>query len=168
MGAGSDAADPIMSSDSALDRRRVLALLLEGAAGLASLRPSFARADDHDDDDDDDSGSGGGDDDSGGDDDEDGGDNGGGGSSGGGSGSGDDDDGNSGSGGGDQGGRPPSRGRSGEGDDRLWLRDVTVLYPDGWVERVAGGVYELIDPDSRPVVRRPATPADVARMLALR
>jgi hypothetical protein len=47
-------------------------------------------------------------------------------------------------------------------------RDITVHYPDGWVERIRGGLYELIDPARRLVVRRAATAEDRARLLALR
>jgi hypothetical protein len=43
-----------------------------------------------------------------------------------------------------------------------------VRYADGWVERIVGGRYELIDHQSRLVVRRDATSDDFARMIALR
>lgn len=45
---------------------------------------------------------------------------------------------------------------------------MTVLYPDGWTERIVAGRYELMDDHSRLVVARPATAEDLARMLALR
>ena len=48
------------------------------------------------------------------------------------------------------------------------LRDVTVRYSDGWVERIVSGRYELIDHQSRLVVRRTATADDFTRMIALR
>lgn len=168
-----------------LDRRRVLALLLGGAFGAALLRPSNAWAGDHDeveeeDDDDhedgDNSGPGGGDG-GGGNSGPGGGDGGndGGGNSGPGDGGDDgDDDSDPGGGGDGRGGgdrdddRDRGRGGSGRGNGSGGMRDITVLYPDGWVERIVAGVYELIDPDSREVIRRPATGADVARMLALR
>lgn len=166
-----------------LDRRRVLALLLGGAFGAALLRPSNAWAGDHDEveeeDDDhedgDNSGPGGGDG-GGGNSGPGGGDGGndGGGNSGPGDGGDDgDDDSDPGGGGDDRGGgdrddRDRGRGGSGRGNGSGGMRDITVLYPDGWVERIVAGVYELIDPDSREVIRRPATGADVARMLALR
>lgn len=166
-----------------LDRRRVLALLLGGAFGAALLRPSNAWAGDHDEveeeDDDhedgDNSGPGGGDG-GGGNSGPGGGDGGndGGGNSGPGDGGDDGDDdsdpggGGDGRGGGDRDDRDRGRGGSGRGNGSGGMRDITVLYPDGWVERIVAGVYELIDPDSREVIRRPATGADVARMLALR
>ena len=61
-----------------------------------------------------------------------------------------------------------SRGRVSVRDDRRDLRDITVRYPDGWMERIVGGRYELIDHQSRLVVRRAATAGDFARMIALR
>lgn len=48
------------------------------------------------------------------------------------------------------------------------LPDIMVLYPDGWAERIVSGRYELIDPQSRPVIGRAATEEDFARMMALR
>lgn len=62
----------------------------------------------------------------------------------------------------------------GQGDDRDTLQprrspaDIAVYYPDGWVERIYQGHYELMDDMSRLVVRRPATGEDFARMEALR
>lgn len=163
-------------------RRRTLGLLLSGLA-LAALplggeRPwkvpmAWAGDDDHDEDDDDNSGPGSGDDRDGDDDNS-------------GPGSRDDrddddrdegpddwdrddddrggdeqdgderdrDDSRDGPGRGREGGRPP--------------RDITVLYPDGWTERIVGGRYELLDHQSRLVVRRAATAEDFGRMIALR
>jgi hypothetical protein len=48
------------------------------------------------------------------------------------------------------------------------LRDVTVRYSDGWIERIVSGRYELIDHQSRLVVRRTATADDFNRMISLR
>lgn len=154
-----------MSPDDPVDRRRALALLL-GGLGLAAvpLAPTRAWADDdddhsgpggggdHDDDDDDDhSGPGGGGDDR----DED--------HSGPGrGGSGGD---RSGPGGGDDSGGRSSYGSRGEGQGP---RDIAVYYPDGWIERIVAGRYELIDHQRRLVVARPATAEDFARMIALR
>jgi hypothetical protein len=45
---------------------------------------------------------------------------------------------------------------------------ITVLYPDGWTERIVSGRYELVDPQSRLVANRAATGDDFARMIALR
>ena len=45
---------------------------------------------------------------------------------------------------------------------------MTVQDPDGWIERIVRGRYELIDQQSRVVVRRRATAGDLARMDALR
>lgn len=47
------------------------------------------------------------------------------------------------------------------------IRNITVTYPDGWVERIINGQYELIDNLNRQVIRRPATAEDFARMIAL-
>ncbi len=48
------------------------------------------------------------------------------------------------------------------------LRDITVTYPDGWVERIVNGHYELFDDQNRRVIRRAATQEDFDRMFALR
>ena len=158
-----------MSPDDPLGRRRALALLLAGL-GLAAvlLAPTRARADDdedhsgpggggddHDDDDDDDddhSGPGGGGDD---DRDED--------HSGSGR-NGDDDRSGPGSGW-DDGDNGSSHGSPGDGQRP---RDIAVYYPDGWIERIVAGRYELIDHQRRLVVARTATSEDFARMIALR
>ncbi|TNC49805.1 hypothetical protein FHG66_09830 [Rubellimicrobium rubrum] len=63
-------------------------------------------------------------------------------------------------------GSPTSEGGSRDNGQRL--RDVTVRYSDGWVERIVSGRYELIDHQSRLVVRRTATADDFTRMIALR
>lgn len=68
----------------------------------------------------------------------------------------------------DEGRHGDDDGDEGDGDGAPGLRDITVLYPDGWVERIRGGLYELIDPRGRRVVARSATVADFARMIALR
>ena len=47
-------------------------------------------------------------------------------------------------------------------------RNIAVYYPDGWVEQIAEGRYELFDDMSRLVVRRRATGEDFSRMAALR
>lgn len=54
--------------------------------------------------------------------------------------------------------RQPSSGR---------IRNITVTYPDGWIERIVNGQYELIDDLNRRVILRPATQEDFARMMAL-
>jgi hypothetical protein len=167
-----------MSPHDPIDRRRTLALLA-GVLGLLAVPvvPTRARADDvdhsgsggggddHDDDDDDDdddhSGPGGG-----GDDDRDDDHNG----SGRGGDDGNDDSDRSGSGSGRDDDRSDSDGGSsdGSGDARQRLRDIAVYYPDGWIERIVAGRYELIDHQSRLVVARTATSEDFARMIALR
>ncbi|TNC62079.1 hypothetical protein [Rubellimicrobium roseum] len=53
-------------------------------------------------------------------------------------------------------------------EDASVLQDITVIYPDGWTERIADGSYELLDPLSRSVVRRSATSEDFNRMMSLR
>lgn len=47
------------------------------------------------------------------------------------------------------------------------IRNITVTYPDGWIERIVNGQYELIDNLNRRVILRPATQEDFARMMAL-
>lgn len=47
------------------------------------------------------------------------------------------------------------------------IRNITVTYPDGWIERIVNGQYELIDNLNRRVILRPATQDDFARMMAL-
>jgi hypothetical protein len=47
-------------------------------------------------------------------------------------------------------------------------RDIAVYYPDGWIERIVSGRYELMDDQSRLVIRRTATREDFSRMEALR
>ena len=44
---------------------------------------------------------------------------------------------------------------------------ITVYYPDGWIERIVGGNYELIDQQRRLVVRRAGTRDDLDRMSEL-
>ena len=44
---------------------------------------------------------------------------------------------------------------------------IEVHYPNGWKEELAGGRYELKDPNNNTVVERPATAADVRRLRAL-
>lgn len=46
--------------------------------------------------------------------------------------------------------------------------DISVRYSDGWNERIVGGTYELVDPQSRLVVRRSASIEDFDRMRAVR
>lgn len=161
-----------MSPPSHRTRRRVLTLLCGGIVLSASpfglgreggpfLAPSAAWAGDDEDEDDGGRGRGRGRG-RGGDDDEDDRDND---SSGPGSGRDNDDD-RSGSDGGDD--SDPSGSPSHSGGGASSLRDITVLYPDGWTERIASGRYELIDPDRRLVVARAATGEDFARMIALR
>lgn len=74
---------------------------------------------------------------------------------------GDDDDDDDGGGGGGNGGA------STDGADRR-IDDIIVRYSDGWVERIIGGRYELIDNLERRVILRAATWEDYARMAALR
>ena len=45
---------------------------------------------------------------------------------------------------------------------------IEVSYPNGWREELAGGRYELKDPNNNTVVERPATGADVSRLGRLR
>jgi hypothetical protein len=47
------------------------------------------------------------------------------------------------------------------------LRNVTVRYPDGWVELILNDQYQLIDNLNRQVVSRRATVEDFNRMVAL-
>jgi hypothetical protein len=47
------------------------------------------------------------------------------------------------------------------------IRDITVQYQDGWIERIVDGQYELIDNLNRRVILRPATIEDFNRMMAL-
>lgn len=47
------------------------------------------------------------------------------------------------------------------------IRNITVQYPDGWIERILNGQYELIDDLNRRVILRPATVEDFNRMMAL-
>ena len=47
---------------------------------------------------------------------------------------------------------------------RMSTCEITVYYPDGWIERIVGGNYELIDQQKRRVVRRAATRDDLDRM----
>jgi len=59
--------------------------------------------------------------------------------------------------------------RSGQriGNDRP-IADITLLYSDGWVERIVNGRYELIDQLNRQVIARTATQQDFLRMAARR
>lgn len=43
---------------------------------------------------------------------------------------------------------------------------IEIEYADGWTEEVEGVVYELTDPSGETVEERPATEADVERMLS--
>ena len=72
------------------------------------------------------------------------------------------------SGPGDRGDSDTSTVTSSSGGRAPSLRDITVLYPDGWTERIVSGRYELIDPQGRLVANRAATGDDFARMIALR
>ncbi len=47
------------------------------------------------------------------------------------------------------------------------IRNITVQYQDGWIERIIDGQYELIDNLNRRVILRPATIEDFNRMMAL-
>ncbi len=47
------------------------------------------------------------------------------------------------------------------------IRNITVQYQDGWIERIVNGQYELIDNLNRRVILRPATIEDFNRMMAL-
>jgi hypothetical protein len=138
------------------------------------------REDDRDDrDDDDNSGPGGGDDnddDSGGDDDDNSG-----------PGNGGDDNDNDDDGGGDDNSGPGNGGNDDDNDDdggtryddddddddndrpstNRRIRNITVQYQDGWIERIVDGQYELIDNLNRRVILRPATVEDFERMMAL-
>jgi hypothetical protein len=76
--------------------------------------------------------------------------------------SGEDDD-RSGPSGRDNGSNAARPGRSGGAP-----RDIAVYYPDGWIERIVSGRYELMDDQSRLVIRRTATREDFSRMEALR
>ena len=86
---------------------------------------------------------------------------------------GDGDDGDDNSGHGDDG---PGDDNGGDGGDRSGQRigndrpiaDITLLYSDGWVERIVNGRYKLIDQLNRQVIARTATPQDFLRMAALR
>lgn len=53
------------------------------------------------------------------------------------------------------------------GSGRNQLRNVTVRYPDGWVELILNDQYQLIDNLNRQVILRPATVEDFNRMVAL-
>jgi hypothetical protein len=55
----------------------------------------------------------------------------------------------------------------GNGNNFGRMRNITVTYPDGWVERIINGEYELFDNLNRRVVRRDATQEDFDRMMAL-
>ena len=44
---------------------------------------------------------------------------------------------------------------------------IEVTYDTGWREELAGGRYELKDPNNNTVVQRKATPADVRRLQSL-
>jgi hypothetical protein len=136
--------------------------------------------DDDDDDDDDNSGSGGGGSGGGGDDnddgsDDDGSDDGQGGS---GNGNGGSDDGNSGSGGksgsgsaGSSGGKSQNQATQRNDGNRALVfgEDIIRLdYTNGTAERILKGRYERLDRNGRVVERRRATPADQARLRALR
>ena len=59
--------------------------------------------------------------------------------------------------------------RSGQriGNDRP-IADITLLYSDGWVERIVNGRYKLIDQLNRQVIARTATPQDFLGMAARR
>jgi hypothetical protein len=47
------------------------------------------------------------------------------------------------------------------------IRNITVTYPDGWIESIVDGQCELIDDLNRRVILRPAKAKDFARMMAL-
>ena len=53
------------------------------------------------------------------------------------------------------------------GNGRNALRNVTVRYPDGWVELILNDQYQLIDNLNRQVIARRATIEDFNRMVAL-
>jgi hypothetical protein len=110
-------------------------------------------------------GGGGGTDDNGGSGGDDGGGDDGGGDHGGGSAGSGSGDGGSGGGGGLETGGTQITPASGNG--RNQLRNVTVRYPDGWVELILNDQYQLIDNLNRQVVSRRATVEDFNRMVAL-
>ena len=76
-------------------------------------------------------------------------------------------------GGGDTGGAESGHQGSGtpvapvSGNGRNQLRNVTVRYPDGWVELILNDQYQLIDNLNRQVIARRATIEDFNRMVAL-
>ncbi|SHI35312.1 hypothetical protein [Wenxinia saemankumensis] len=57
--------------------------------------------------------------------------------------------------------------RSGDDGGPAGIPDLALLYPDGWVERIRAGRYELIDDRGRRVNERAATRGDYDRMSAL-
>jgi len=82
--------------------------------------------------------------------------------------------GNSGSGSGDRagGGKGTPGDSSGDGDRHMRAEDrrqgdgLDLSYPDGFREQIRNGILELDDPSGRPVIKRPATAKDYARLRA--